>query len=90
MSLFRTRISVFVSALGDSGGPAMLPILWNDTFAFYQIGVVSHGRGKSVDLNYFDLIHCTKCNFKLCIARLWPAKQPRCGLHNSLRPNFVI
>lgn len=30
---------------GDSGGPLMLPIYENDTFPFYQIGIVSYANG---------------------------------------------
>ena len=30
---------------GDSGGPLMLPIRENDTFPFYQIGIVAHSYG---------------------------------------------
>lgn len=36
---------------GDSGGPMMLPIHENGRFPYYQIGIVSYGKGKHYSKN---------------------------------------
>lgn len=45
---------------GDSGGPLMLPIRSEKTFAFYQIGIVSYGIGcarKNIPTAYTNVPH---------------------------------